>query len=193
MPVLGPSDRHIRAALKRLLRAEHRRSRTRIVDEFNLGRAAQVDVAVINSHLAGYEIKSARDSLRRLERQATVYDRTLTKVTLVCTPTHLERATALASPWWGVYVVVPEGSDGLLLTMVRAAQPNPYVDPRSLAGLLWRGELVNCLRGLGSRGNAIQEPRPLLAARLAEALPLQHLVPMVCATLRARPPWKVPW
>ncbi len=46
---------------------------TLVVDELDLCGLTRVDVAVVNGHLSGFEIKGSTDSLRRLPGQVTVY------------------------------------------------------------------------------------------------------------------------
>ena len=64
-------DCDIRKALRKRLEEAHKgESGTRIVEEFGLcqGRA-RIDVAVFNGFINGFEIKSARDTLKRLPGQ----------------------------------------------------------------------------------------------------------------------------
>lgn len=46
---------------------------TLVVDELDLCGLTRVDVAVVNGHLSGFEIKGSTDSLRRLPGQVAVY------------------------------------------------------------------------------------------------------------------------
>lgn len=80
------TDPQIRAALhKQKLKHLHARPDTLIVDELGLVHAdVRVDVAVINGHLHGFEIKSAIDTLSRLPRQIKLYEECLEKLTIVC-------------------------------------------------------------------------------------------------------------
>jgi hypothetical protein len=60
-------DGDIRAALHAHLIVEHQEEPdTRFLDELSLCGLVRVDVAVINGTLAGYELKSDQDTLRRL-------------------------------------------------------------------------------------------------------------------------------
>ena len=59
---------------------------TTVIYELGLCQgSARVDLAVIDGQLHGYEIKSERDSLRRLRAQADLYNKVFDRVTLVCT------------------------------------------------------------------------------------------------------------
>src|SRR5262249_9341390 len=66
-------DGEIRAALHARLIVEHQgEPDTRFLDELSLCGLVRVDVAVINGTLAGYELKSDLDTLRRLPAHVTV-------------------------------------------------------------------------------------------------------------------------
>ena len=45
--------------------------------------AARVDIAVINGHIRGVEIKAEADSLERLPRQVEAYGRVVDRATLI--------------------------------------------------------------------------------------------------------------
>ncbi len=138
---------YVRAVLHRELRAWHPGGDTLFVDELDLGGVVRVDTAAINSALCGYEIKSARDTLRRLPQQVEVYSKVCDHAALLVAENHREHAAELPS-WWAVYVVT--GGPGVVeLTPVAAGGPNPGVDPLATAQLLWRDE---ALAELADRG-----------------------------------------
>ena len=73
------------------------------MEELGLCRGeVRVDVAVVNSALHGYEIKSDRDSLRRLSNQVVLYGRVLDRATLVVGERHADDASALVPEWWAL-------------------------------------------------------------------------------------------
>src|SRR3990172_9569406 len=91
-PSLADSD--IRPALKALLSGRHSKERgTFILDELGICRGqVRVDIAVVNGIVHGYEIKSDRDSLRRLGAQVDLYGKVLNRATLVVGQRHLKEA-----------------------------------------------------------------------------------------------------
>src|SRR5438046_640221 len=101
------SDADIRPWLTRVLRREHRHNPgTVILEELGLQRGqVRIDLAVVNGVLHGYEIKSERDSLRRLGRQLKVYSQVLDFATIVVAPRHLKKTLSDIPAWWGVSVV----------------------------------------------------------------------------------------
>lgn len=57
---------------------------TRIVNELGIDfGSSRVDVAVINGNIHGYEIKSDLDTLERLPRQMTYYNKLFQRMTIV--------------------------------------------------------------------------------------------------------------
>jgi hypothetical protein len=146
----------------------------------------RVDLAVVNGHLHGYEIKSDRDSLTRLATQITLYDKVLDYSTIVCTTRHLARAAERVPSHWGITAAVDTVGD-LRLRRVRRAKLNRAGDKLAIAQLLWREEAAGLLR---ARGEVVagRETRWDLWDRLA-LLPLTKLRGHVRDTLRARHEW----
>lgn len=184
-------DSDVRYALHRDLLTEHSldMESTRFVDELGLCGAVRVDVAVVNGALSGYELKSARDTIRRLPVQADYYSRVLDFATLVTAENHLQAADEVIPAWWGVLVAVPDGS-GLTLEPTRPAEMNPKIDPYALAQLLWRDEvLVELSRRDLDRGYR-SKPRTVLWQRLSNELPLDELRSVVRVQLKSRTGWR---
>lgn len=184
-------DRDVRGALYDRLHAEHAAvlPQTRFVDELDLCGRVRVDVAVVNGELAGYELKSARDTLQRLPQQVAVYSRVLDRATAVVAERHLSHARETLPVWWGVIVATVAGGP-LALHTERVASPNPAIDPTALVQLLWRDEVLDYLamRGLdhGVRGAS----RARLWDRLARSVPLDELRLLVRERLKIRTGWR---
>ena len=154
----SPNDADIRAVLVSSLRSTHAdEPGATIIEELGLCKGrVRIDVAVVNGSLHGYEIKSDRDTLRRLVTQADLYSRVLDRATLVVGPRNAAEAVAALPSWWEV--VVAEVTDGVInLRKRRTGRPNPARDARSLVELLWRQDALallgarGCLRGYRSR------------------------------------------
>lgn len=184
-------DADVRAALQALLRLEHDHewAGTRVLNELSLCGEVRVDVAVLNGHLSGYELKSASDTLDRLPTQVSVYSRVLDEATLVVADRHWVAAQDMVPPWWGVIVAESAGT-GLRLKRVHPPLPNPRIDPGSLVRLLWREELLDELTwrqlDIGMRSRT----RAQLAATLTEAVVLDDLRALVRDRLKRREAWR---
>jgi hypothetical protein len=101
----------------------------------------RADVALVGSNIDGFEIKTARDSLRRLPRQVDAYTRVFDRCHAVLAHRHIDAALEILPAWWGVLVV----DEGLTFMTLRPAQPNLAVDSETLVRLLWRDEAFAAL------------------------------------------------
>jgi hypothetical protein len=183
-------DRDVRDALHARLAEEHRdRVGTRFVDELDLCRLARVDVAVINGTLCGYELKSDRDNLSRLENQVRYYSKVLDQSTLVVGERHYIHAVAALPSWWGVMVATTLAGS-TVLQQEREALWNEQVDPLSLAQLLWREEALAELACRGLDRRVRSKPRMVLWRVLAEQVPVTELRAMVRHRLKIREGWR---
>lgn len=142
------SETHVRAALQRDL-ASHAAGDQRTIEEFWVPRSHErADVVVVGGSLDGYEIKSARDGLRRLPRQAAAYGRLFDRCVAVVAARHVERTVQIVPAWWGIVIYDDRGAE-IAFTIMRCAEPNPTVDLEVLVRLLWRDEAFAALNGMG--------------------------------------------
>jgi len=109
----------------------------------------RADVVVIGRAMAGYEIKTDRDTLRRLPRQAAAYGRLFDTCTVVVGERHLPRVVEVVPDWWGIVGYRNEDRP-ISFHTVRAATPNRSVDPETLVRLLWREEVRAAVVALGT-------------------------------------------
>lgn len=176
-------------ALNARLRARTAESAV-IIEELGLcqGRVF-ADLAVVNGHLEGFEIKGDSDSLRRLPQQRAVYSKVMARASLVVTERHLKRARRAVPPWWGVLLARPTPS-GLQIVTVREPRRNPRVDPHSLVQLLWRDEVLGHLQAMGLAKGLVGRPRRELWARLASEISLRRLEKIVCNQIKQRGDWR---
>lgn len=183
-------DRDVREALLRHLHREHPEPDTLFVDELDLGGLVRVDVAAVNGSLWGYEIKSARDTLRRLPLQVEVYSRVLDHAALVVADNHHEHALELLPEWWEVYIATAVDGGGVELDLQRHGTPNPGVDPLQLAQLLWRDEALAELAERGLDRGVRSKPRRVVWQRLVDSLELGELQRVVRTRLKTRTGWR---
>lgn len=184
-------DRDVRDALwLRLEEAHAGDGDTLMLDELSLCHGAtRVDLAVINGEIQGYEVKSARDTLERLESQAAIYNATLDRVTIVCAENHLEKVTKAVPCWWGVASACQkEGS--MQIEELRGARLNPNPDPLSIATLLWRDEALAHLEQRDAARGVRGKGREAVYERLVDILSLEELRPIVRRTLKDRCNWR---
>ena len=150
------------------------------------GGDARIDLAVINGMFHGFEIKSDRDTLRRLPNQRDAYNTIFDTVTLVAGPKASTKAAALIPGWWGIKVASSCG--GLTrIEEIRPARNNPgKANPLALLYLLDRAEVVGLLReycpSIGAGKFYLHE----LNSLAAEMIPIAELKTYVRQTLKRR-------
>ena len=157
---------------------------TEAVDELWVPRSNErADVAIINSHLAGFEIKTERDTLQRLPRQAEAYGRIFDRCTAVVAARHARAAVEAIPAWWGIVEVSANGH--VTFTERRKARANPAIDPDILVRLLWREEVATALAGLHVDAPP-RASRSALWTALLDATDLAKLRAIVRRALLAR-------
>lgn len=181
------SDPDIRPALRARLRGEHAaESDTVFIEELGLCRGqVRVDLAVVNGSLHGYEIKSDRDSLRRLAGQVDFYGRVLDRATLVVGHRHLSEALSMVPHWWGILVVEPKGGS-LRFKTIRRGSRNPARDARSIVELLWLDAAVALLADRGVERGFRGKPRRKVWDRVCEVFRIDEIAAAVRNQLKAR-------
>lgn len=103
---------------------------------------AIADVVAIHRDAHCYEIKSDKDSIERIQKQAHYYDPVFRKVTLVTTSKHLQRAEILVPPHWGIIVASPIKGK-VIFSHVRPVGLNPHFNKQLALLTLWRSELTD--------------------------------------------------
>ena len=182
-----PGDAEIRRLLKAQLSDQHRHQPgTMLIEEFGLCRGqVRVDVAVVNGTLHGYEIKSDRDSLRRLAHQVEFYGQVLDRATLVVGPRHVDEAQRIAPVWWGVQSVLSDRS-GITLKQTRSGRRNPSRVARSLVELLWLDECIGMLEARNAVRGFRGKPRRLVWDRLCQLYSLKEIASAVRLHVKTR-------
>lgn len=162
-----------------------------VVDELGLihgkGRA---DIAVVNGHLVGYEIKSDDDSLDRLSEQVAMYDAVFDRNTIVVGERHAKKIRSQVPKSWGIMVGRDHAKLGVRFQRLRAAVPNKRVDPFALAQLLWSNEAASILEQLGEPPKILRQRRSALYELLVKKLSLAELRQQVTKSLKTRKNWR---
>lgn len=181
-------DLDIRRELLSRLRDEHAGNLgdTLIVDELGICQGERrVDVAVVNGSLAGFEIKSERDTLVRLGHQRDAYGLVFDEVTLVVGARHLKAARDVVPRWWGIMVATGQRGD-VTLSLKRQPKRNRRTSDYAVAQLLWRDEALAILEKHSLDAGLRTKPRAQLWRALAEVLNPVELRREVRDHLRAR-------
>lgn len=184
-------DIYIREQLHSVLAEQWSDGERLIIDELGCCQgAARIDVAVVTNELHGFEIKSERDTLERLEYQTLAYDNVFNTITVVTTEKHLPDLDSILPHWWGIWEAQQVG-DGIKFTEHRLASQNPRRNSIHVVSLLWKDEVLGVLRDLGISGAKASATRYELWSLLAESISLAELTEIVTDQLRARGDWRV--
>ncbi len=174
----------IRSALRQRVLADCAVQDT--VDEFWVPRSNErADLVAVGSLLEGFEIKTDRDTLKRLPRQATAYGRVFDRCVAVVADRHVNGAAAIVPNWWGITMVSVNGS--VEFVSLRNPQPNPTPDPETLVRLLWRDEVISALRCMGFEPGE-RSPRSVLWQELLGVATQAELCQIVRRAILTRNP-----
>lgn len=164
----------------------HGDENTMFIEELGVCRGqGRIDLALVNGVFRGYEIKSDRDSLRRLDRQVEFYGKVLDYGTLVVGDRHLTGAMDVVPSWWGVLGVYAD-QNRLRFDAVRLERKNPHRDPRSLVELLWLDDAIALLAQRGAARGVRGKPRRTVWDKVCEHFELEEIAEVVRDHLKAR-------
>lgn len=182
------TDKTIRKELNSQLHARYGNDPDSIIiNEFDVNYGeARVDVILINGEMHGYEIKSDRDTLRRLENQIQTYNKTFDRVTIVAGEKHINDVLATVPEWWGIKMASINASKTLDLVDIREPKVNSNVKAESIVRLLWRAELLELIDRYGAEKGIKQRPIHILWGYVAEHVPLEDLKTYVRKRLKWR-------
>jgi hypothetical protein len=159
------NERRVRDALSQRVLAQPELGPSCAYQEFWVPRSHErLDLAVVGKRMHGFEIKTERDTLRRLEK-------------------HLEQARSLLPDWWGISTVAYNGH--VEFKSIRKPRKNPAVDAEILVRLLWREEALTALQQFGA-SPARSAHRASLWGELLERCSLTQLRSAVRAALLYR-------
>lgn len=181
------TESDLRAAVRSRLIADATKSGGRLFEEFGIeGGEARVDLALVDTQLSAFELKSDLDSFERLHNQVHAYNRVFDRVTLVTGPTYSEASLALMPRWWGVWSAARRPDGTLALSVLRKPKVNPGQDRLSMAMLLWRAECIEALASCGGEMPSKRATRFELQEQLAQLLSVRTLREAVTRFLHQR-------
>lgn len=127
---------------------ESRGERLRFFEEFCFGRKTRADALLVTEQeLIGFEFKSDKDNLSRLERQIHDYERFCDRNYVVTGQKYREKIAEKLPAHWGIYCVYLDEQETLQLECIRKAQPNSKrMRLHNQLRLLWRSELIPIIR-----------------------------------------------
>jgi len=196
--LIPTNDKIIRTALRAVLEKDIKKinlndkHHSKIFEEFSIRHGlARIDIAVINGIMHGYEIKSDRDTLKRLSEQMNEYNAVFDKITLVVGKFHLYNAINIIPDWWGIVIAKIDINKNVVFHTIRKADYNPEQKGVSIARLLWREEALKILEDQNKAIGFRSKPRNLIYEKLASVLNEETLKDKVKNTLLvSRKDWR---
>ena len=127
---------------------EEKGKRMRFFEEFRLGRKTRADALLVTeTEMIGFEFKSDKDTLARLEHQIHDYERFCDRNYLVTGQKYIEKAPEELPEHWGIYLVYLDNEETLQLECIRKAKPNSKrMRLHNQLRLLWRSELIPIIK-----------------------------------------------
>lgn len=186
------NDCDIRNVLKEELLLKYRNApQTMILEELGLKHGkSRIDLVIINDQMHGYEIKSDRDTLKRLPEQIQIYSSIMDRVTLVVGYRHAYDALKMIPEWWGVRLAERNiGSGTVVLSDARSPGKNPSIDHFAVVSLLWRDEALDILENLGQAKGVRSKAKTDIYHRLLEVAEPEYLRASVRQRLKSRIDW----
>lgn len=144
-------DKHMRDSIYTFLHGTVMQEKGSMrIDEFcfNVGRQeGRCDIVVVNDLLHCYEIKSDGDTngLQRLSRvQIKLYSKVMDRLSVIVTPKHLPSVRRCLPQNWGIYEYINNE-----VQLYRVPEDNSSIEPRAVAGLLWKDSALQLLTDNG--------------------------------------------
>ena len=191
------NDKMIRLALRSILDKEKEKYRKKghnaeVFEELGVSHGtARVDFAIVNGVMHGYEIKSDRDTLKRLPEQIKEFSAVFDKMTLVVGKRYLYQAIHIVPEWWGIIVAKSDTNNRIVFQVIRKPVINKNQQKEvSIARLLWREEALQILEKQNKAGGMKHEPREVIYNKLADVLDLKALKQTVSELLISREGWR---
>lgn len=187
------NDGSIRTHLKESLAIRNSEGEdTLIIEELGLRHgAARIDIAVVDSDLHGFEIKSDCDNLERLPYQIEIYNAVFDRVTLVTGHRLLNKAMATIPYWWGIKLAEINDLGAVHLADIRIPQNNPSRDILAVTKLLWKNEALSLLKEISAADGLQCKRRAIIYQQLATRADPAWLCFRIRQQLRSRTDWRV--
>ena len=186
-----PEHRIREAVLQRVARTFASDPTTRIVEELGLlNGQSRIDVAAINGHLHGFEIKSDFDTLARLPAQSASYDQVFDYTTIVCSEKFAPQCAQTLPQHWGIMLARSTTRSTVSLAYLRPAKINRNRDDVSLLRLLWNDELIAALRTIGAPASIARKSKYAIAQHISQTISRREISSLVRTTLKSRATWR---
>lgn len=163
---------------------------TKIIDEMGLNLGSSIiDIAVVNGNMLGYEIKSDRDTLNRLNSQIEQYNKVFDYLNIVTSKKYAPIISDYVPEWWGI-IEVEEAKNQVVIHQHRLSKINNDVNPYSLLQLLWKDELIEIIEKFAPSKSIKNKPKKIIWTYISENLDKITIKDLVRFYLKKRINWK---
>lgn len=185
-------DIDIRNRLKEsLLKKYYLDNHSKVVEEMGIFEGVnRVDIAVVNGHLHGFEIKSESDNLLRLSQQINSYCKIFDYISVVASEKHVINIIDYVPSYCGIFKAINH-KDKVKIISVRKPKINRSIESYALVQLLWKSELINILNELGIHKGLQSKPKEYLWNLLCKSLKKEEISNLVRKNLKVRQNWRV--
>lgn len=179
------NDLVIRSALELRLLARKPSPRA-LIHELRVKRGnAIADIAAVYKTVHCFEIKGQTDSVGRVLRQASYYNKAFKRITLVTTKNHVAWAQVNSPSFWGV-MVATNSRHGITFDYLRPTKVNPFFSKECALEMLWRNELEHLVAKHASLPARVSDTREQLIRKLSDCCSDSLAEVLVAETLLLR-------
>ncbi len=163
--------------------------RLRFFEELCIGKSRADAILVRENRIVGFEIKSDKDNLLRLENQMKDYTRFCDECYIVTGDKHLEEIPLVVPEFYGIIRIYLDEDEQARLEVVREAAKDPKESKRRKIkhqmSLLWRDEIT-----MIAKANKVKpiskKSKPKIAMMLVNNMEYDDLRRAICEELMER-------
>ncbi|MBQ9764585.1 MAG: MmcB family DNA repair protein [Lachnospiraceae bacterium] len=163
--------------------------RLRFFEELCIGKSRADAILVKEDRIIGFEIKSDKDNLLRLETQMKDYTRFCDECYIVTGDKHVNELPEVIPDFYGIIKIYRDDSDELAIEVVREATKDPKESKRRKIkhqmALLWRSEITRIAKANNVKPIS-KKSKPKIAMMLADAMEYDELRRAICDELIER-------
>jgi hypothetical protein len=165
---------------------------TVVIDELGLKNGViRADIAVLNGKMIGYEIKTERDTLKRLPAQVLAYSEVFDKAFIVTTRKHLKQVNELIPDWWGIYEIIEHAGSSYSFKCRRDGSSNESQNAFTIAQLLWKAEALEIANHLFQTNVKPSITKKEIYQTICKGCCQKELSKIVARYLKLRDNWRV--
>lgn len=166
-------------------------SNSLVLDEFNISLGlVRADIAIVNGVLHGIEIKSEKDTLKRLDHQLKEYNKFFEYITIVSCEKFREKIIEIAPSNYGI-LIAKNINNEIVFEQLRKATKNKNVNKLCLVQSLWKNELIEIIESIDYKKGFKSKSKSFMYDIICENFSTNQLLSLVKLKLKTRVNWRV--